>query len=249
MPPDYQSFLTKVIIGLGIGLVLFVIGLVALQNDFNDHCFELGNISEVSGIYKSLPIPMLIADSETLPEGISNDIMLIGFGKFGADNIMRDIQDKHGILEGKKIKLAGTLIYGDGHTLLELTKKSNAFIEVLDPNSHVVEDKWHTVKILRGEILDPKCYFGVMKPGQGKSHKSCATRCISGGIPPVVRHVNARGTKKYTYYVLLGESGERVNKDILPLVAEDVQVAGNTRTIGDWNFIYALPSNVKKIQL
>jgi len=25
---------------------------------------------------------------------------------------------------------------------------------------------------LQGEIIDPKCYFGVMKPGKGKIHRS-----------------------------------------------------------------------------
>ena len=36
---------------------------------------------------------------------------------------------------------------------------------------------------LKGEIIDPKCYLGAMKPGGGKTHKACAMRCIAGGIP------------------------------------------------------------------
>ena len=31
-----------------------------------------------------------------------------------------------------------------------------------------------------GEILDSKCWFGAMQPGQGKPHKSCAALCIRG---------------------------------------------------------------------
>lgn len=38
---------------------------------------------------------------------------------------------------------------------------------------------------LEDEIIDPKCYFGVI-PGKGKIHRSCAIRCISDGIPPVL---------------------------------------------------------------
>lgn len=47
---------------------------------------------------------------------------------------------------------------------------------------------------LTGEIVDSKCYFGVMNPGNGKVHRDCAVRCISGGIPPafLVRDANGR---------------------------------------------------------
>jgi hypothetical protein len=37
-----------------------------------------------------------------------------------------------------------------------------------------------------GEIVDSKCYFGVMNPGRGKVHRDCAVRCIAGGIPPAL---------------------------------------------------------------
>jgi len=33
-------------------------------------------------------------------------------------------------------------------------------------------------RTLRGEVIDPKCYIGAMKPGGGKTHKACA-ECFS----------------------------------------------------------------------
>ena len=41
------------------------------------------------------------------------------------------------------------------------------------------------VQTLFGEITDPKCYLGAMKPGTGLTHRGCAALCISGGIPPL----------------------------------------------------------------
>ena len=38
---------------------------------------------------------------------------------------------------------------------------------------------------LIGEIVDSKRYLGVMNPGNGKVHRDCAVRCLSGGIPPI----------------------------------------------------------------
>jgi hypothetical protein len=47
---------------------------------------------------------------------------------------------------------------------------------------------------LTGELVDSKCYFGVMNPGQGKVHRDCAVRCLSGGIPPALLVRDADGT-------------------------------------------------------
>jgi hypothetical protein len=46
---------------------------------------------------------------------------------------------------------------------------------------------------LRGEIVDTKCYLGVMTPGEDKVHRGCAVRCISRGVPPafLVRDASA----------------------------------------------------------
>ena len=40
--------------------------------------------------------------------------------------------------------------------------------------------------MLRGEIVDSKCYLGVMNPGEGTVHRDCAARCLSGGLPPML---------------------------------------------------------------
>jgi hypothetical protein len=37
--------------------------------------------------------------------------------------------------------------------------------------------------VLRGEIVDSKCFLGVMTPGQGKTHRACASLCLRGGLP------------------------------------------------------------------
>ena len=46
---------------------------------------------------------------------------------------------------------------------------------------------------LEGEIVDGKCYLGVMNPGSGKVHRDCAARCLSGGVPILFATNNFRG--------------------------------------------------------
>jgi hypothetical protein len=38
--------------------------------------------------------------------------------------------------------------------------------------------------LLRGELVDTKCWLGVMRPSTGKVHRACAVRCLAGGVPP-----------------------------------------------------------------
>ncbi len=70
-----------------------------------------------------------------------------------------------------------------------------------------------------------------MKPAEGKVHKSCAIRCISGGIPPVFRHETDSGN---LYYVLKGVNGEDINQEVLEFVGEAVEVTGNAYEVNVW---------------
>ncbi|HAH10802.1 MAG TPA: hypothetical protein DCL48_11955 [Alphaproteobacteria bacterium] len=78
---------------------------------------------------------------------------------------------------------------------------------------------------LKGEIVDSKCWFGVMRPGEGRVHKGCATVCIKGGIPPVFVTRTAEG--KPTAYVMTGPDRQAIKPDeIKALVADPVSATG-----------------------
>ena len=72
---------------------------------------------------------------------------------------------------------------------------------------------------LTGEIVDSKCYFGVMNPGAGKVHRDCAVRCISGGIPPAFLVRDAGGN----LVTLLLANWKR---ELLEHIAEPVTIHG-----------------------
>src|SRR5206468_9250 len=77
---------------------------------------------------------------------------------------------------------------------------------------------------LTGEIVDSKCYLGVMNPGALTPHRACAIRCISGGIPPVLLVRQSNGPA--LYLLLVSRHGKPVNKQVLNLVAEPVEITG-----------------------
>jgi hypothetical protein len=78
--------------------------------------------------------------------------------------------------------------------------------------------------VLRGEIVDSKCHFGVMNPGEGKAHRDCAVRCISGGSPALLRAPDARGEPRY--FLLVGPDGKSLGRELLDFVAEPVEMRG-----------------------
>ncbi len=79
---------------------------------------------------------------------------------------------------------------------------------------------------LTGEIVDSKCFFGVMNPGAGKVHRDCAARCISGGVPPAFLVRDSCGK---TVTLLLAHW----KRELLDHIAEPVTIRGRlVRTAG-----------------
>ena len=98
---------------------------------------------------------------------------------------------------------------------------------------------------MEGEIVDPKCYFGVMKPGYGKIHRSCAALCIAGGIPPVL--VSSESNSVSDYFLLTDVKGNPIHKDILPYIGQPSIMSGMAEKLGDWHIIRIDVSQIQKI--
>jgi hypothetical protein len=237
-PASFGKFSRRVIIVLFILIPLLSAVLVISQRGFSTGTFEFGNLRELEGIAFKRPFPHLriISGKDIYGNYNYQNIILLGYGKFGASGILDEIEIRAGNdLEQVVVKLSGTLIYNDGKTLFELTRRADSYIShTIDlsdyQRQHPKTEPYGAVR-LEGEIIDPKCYFGVMKPGEGKPHRSCAIRCISGGIPPMLAVRNASGESNY--YVLLGENGEAINQQVLEFVAEPVSVSGKLESLED----------------
>jgi hypothetical protein len=79
-------------------------------------------------------------------------------------------------------------------------------------------------RTLSGEIVDAKCYLGVMNPGEGTPHRDCAGVCIRGGIPPLLA---VRSTAGNTALVTLVDANDGPANDLAaPLAGRPVTVSG-----------------------
>ena len=84
---------------------------------------------------------------------------------------------------------------------------------------------------LDGTIMDSKCFFGVMRPARGMTHKACASLCIRGGIPPSFWVRDGQGRE--SVMLMTNANGGPMSMDILPLVADPVRVTGEIVRVGD----------------
>lgn len=231
---------------------LFGVGgawLALAQGEFSNAVFEYGQATELEGVLVTRPAPALKvavgdAGSETYQR-----VLLVGYGKFGATGILQTVAEREGFdLDGRRVKVRGSLLYRDGKALLELSEGDAAFLEIGQPRSLSSSRELYGETSLSGEILDAKCYFGVMKPGEGKPHRSCAVRCLSGGIPPVMKARLADG--RLEYVLLVGPNGEQITDRLLDFVAEPVSLCGRAERLDDWWVLYVdLNQGVRRLGL
>jgi hypothetical protein len=146
--------------------------------------------------------------------------------------------------DGKRVRLQGALIYRDNQATIDLKPGS---IEVIDDGS--TQNAGHLMDLgeftLQGEIVDSKCYMGVMKPGNLKPHRACAVRCISGGIPPVLLVRDAAG--RSLYFLLVGPEGQSVNQEILQHVALPIEISGRVSRYSDQWVLHADPDTIERL--
>jgi hypothetical protein len=84
-----------------------------------------------------------------------------------------------------------------------------------------------------------------MNPGQLAPHRACAIRCISGGVPPVLLVRQKDGPA--IYLLLVSVDGKPVNKQVLGMVAEPVEIAGEVERQGELLILHADPATYRKL--
>lgn len=157
--------------------------------------------TEFTGWITLEPAPMV----ETI-EGLT---LVVGFNKHGARERLASVPFA---------TLRGTVLSRDGVRMLELLPGDDAIQPAPAggiPAPPVTRWRAVGVETLAGEITDPKCFLGAMKPGRGITHRSCAAVCIAGGIPPVLVVQNPGSAPPRRALVLVAPDGSPIAGDDL----------------------------------
>ncbi len=249
-PVSFAKHVKKVLLFLFPLAIIIGLVLASFQKKFSASNFEFGTLTEVKGIYINNPLPMVkvIAGKDIWGNASYITIPLVGYGKHGAATAIMELEkEKNTSFTNKELTLKGTLLYSDGKTLLQINKDENPVVNIgaVADTALLPAKKDLGIQTIKGEIIDPKCYFGVMKPGEGKVHRDCAIRCILGGIPPVLKVMNEKGEKNY--YFIVGPNGEPVNEAVQDYVAEPVEIKARVVQQDDWIILYLTDKKINRI--
>jgi len=229
-PIALARFVRKVVLVLGLLAMTAALVLVVGQMPFANSAFEYGKLTSVEGIVVTRPFPTLLVarPGQVGQRDKYSRYLLVAPGKHGADDLVAGF-------DGKQVHLQGQLIYREGGTMLEIAPSSIAVIDTAPTIQETIRDLGTVT--LTGEIVDSKCYLGVMNPGQGKVHRDCAARCLSGGIPPIF--VTAAGREQF---LLVGPDGRALGRDALrEFIAEPIRIQGELLESGSMQLLKVDP--------
>lgn len=242
-PRQLGGWLKNRILLLILLLPVLAVVLVLSQAPFANAVFEFQNYRDFEGVLIERPYPMLRVDRPArMGDAPSHSFYyLVQIGKHGGQEAVKG-------LAGRRVRLRAALIYRDNQTMLELKAGSIEALDQMDGpepmDGGAAGESLGMVK-LRGEIVDSKCFLGVMNPGNLKPHKACAARCISGGIPPVLVVRDSAGGARY--FLLTSHEGRMINRQVLNWVAEPVEIRGELVRFDDVYVLRTDPGSIRHL--
>jgi hypothetical protein len=240
--PGIGQTTRRLVLALLVLTVIVAGGVAVSQRLIGASVFEYGDSKKFSGIFEMTPYPRLLVPRPGVTAGQPrfSSYYLVAEWKFGlAPETVKPF-------EGKAVTLSGTLIYRGSQTMIQVDDHSMQPATTTVPALTGQESIPLGRQTLTGEIVDSKCYLGVMNPGQLTPHRACAIRCISGGIPPVllVRPQNGPAI----YLLLVSADGQPVNAQVLDFVAEPVTITGEVERQGEILVLRADPATYQRVK-
>jgi hypothetical protein len=211
------------------------VALAVSQRDPGDGVWDLAHPKALEGMVYTTPCPLIrIAE----PNGAPMTVLLVGQGKNGPA--------AHLVADGHAVRVRGHTLARGRLRMIELDDDAAAVEELAADMKRLAmpaaSKRW--VVLLRGEIADPKCFAGAMKPGDGKTHKACAALCLRGGIPAIFVADSGQD------YLLVDAAGRSVSgaelDGLLPFVGDLVEISGDVEVRGDLRLL-TLSGMIKRL--
>ncbi|HTL06034.1 MAG TPA: Rieske 2Fe-2S domain-containing protein [Gemmatimonadales bacterium] len=229
--PELARHTRKAVALIGAAALATVIALALAQAPFAASRFEYGQPRSVTGRLVAAPYPRL----EVAAAGGVTQYLLAAAGKHGAAALAAP-------LDGRMVRLRGTLAQRGNAAMLEIDSLVPAEAAPAAPLTQQPLGEF----ALTGEIVDSKCWTGVMNPGEGKTHLECAVRCVSGGLPPLLALRDSLGRE--AQLVLTDIQGGPLPREVLPLVGRPVRVHGTVVREGSLLFLRTSPGAVEVLR-
>jgi len=234
-PPSVTRFTRAAVVTMLLLSGAVITAFALAQRTFASAAFDYGHDTVLEGTIRSHPYPMLEVERPGEGQESLRRYLLAAPGKHGAHALIDG-------LAGRRARLTGPVARRGNLTLLEI----GIATPLADSASGVrsVSPRDLGTFALEGEIADSKCYLGVMNPGQGKAHRGCAARCLSGGLTPlfVVRGVDGAPLE----LILVNQRNEPVDL-ASKWAGRPVRLQGRVLVDGDLRILQVDPASVRPI--
>jgi hypothetical protein len=197
-------------------------GLSLNQQSAGKGVAELSNESTMSGYLTLDPYPVL----HYVGKG-KRSVILVDRFKKSANELLQPYVNQW-------ITVSGLPIVRGDWTMLQVS--ADADVQLVSSNTEFeVVDHYLGEVTFEGEIIDSKCFLGVMKPGGGKVHRACARLCLLGGVPPMLAVKNKLGER--LGYLLMNEDGSSASIPLSDKVAVPVKLSGTLLQRGELQYV------------
>jgi len=224
-PPTLTRFTQKTVAGFAAGALLVGAAFAFALPYFGQGSFDFGQHRDFKGRLRCDAAPRLA--------GAEADYLLVGYGK------NRVAPEICGAADGSDVVLRGTLIERDGRRLIEVNSLAQTQGAIAPAPAPIPLGRF----TLTGEIVDSKCYFGVMNPAEGRAHRACAVLCLRGGVPAVFVARDRSGAT--LQLIVTGPEGTAINESLLRWVAEPVEATGEVVRQGKWLVFRIDPASLR----
>jgi hypothetical protein len=173
--PEIGRRMRRIILLALLATLAVGIALAVSQRLIGVSTFEWGTIKTFSGTLQVAPYPHLLVRRPGNTDGQESFscYLLVAPWKFGLKPQVINA------LDGKSVSLKGTLIYRGDQTMIEVVDGS-MLADQKTPRSSLPEVIRLGQHTFSGEIVDSKCFLGVMNPGQPFLLMAASCRVVQG---------------------------------------------------------------------
>ncbi len=227
---QFYKVLVALLLCIGAGFAFWV---SSSQESAGKGQWNVAETTSASGFLTVNPYPVLHTS-----DGNPRSIMLLTQGKHSAAAFTE-------VLDGKHVQVTGFSIERGGWMSMEL-RSSDDIVATAAPagQSAPVIEPLESVT-LSGEVVDSKCFIGVMKPGGGKVHRACASLCVAGGIPPMLVVEQTDGSR--FGYMLVDQQGNSAAEEVAETIAMPVAITGRLERRGDLTYLRLTDGGIQRL--
>ncbi len=227
---QFYKVLVALLLCLGAGFAFWV---SSAQESAGKGQWNVADTTRVSGFLSVDPYPVLHTTGAN-----PRSIMLLRQGKHSAGAFTD-------ALDGAHVDVTGFSIERGDWMSMELRSNDDIAVSKAPDGASVPEIEPLTTVTLQGEVVDSKCFLGVMKPGGSKVHRACAALCVAGGIPPMLVVKQTDGGRYG--YLLVDQHGNSAADEVAHTIAMPVAISGQLERRGDLTYLHLADKGIQRL--